>query len=76
LFNLNFNHSFNQTYIFPNQPQLKVLFIKIIFFQITTTTTTATALPRSIELLERQPKIDCEIIKESKGKKVKEKVKE
>jgi hypothetical protein len=31
LFNLNFNHSFNQTYIFPNQPQLKVLFIKQFF---------------------------------------------
>ena len=27
-YNLNFNHSFNQTPIFSNQPQLKVLFIK------------------------------------------------
>ena len=33
LLNLNFNHSFNQTYIFPNQPQLKVFFIKTIFFK-------------------------------------------
>jgi len=31
LFNLNFNHSFNQTPIFSNQPQLKVLFIKQLF---------------------------------------------
>jgi hypothetical protein len=31
LFNLNFNHSFNQTSIFSNQPQLKVLFIKQLF---------------------------------------------
>jgi hypothetical protein len=31
LFNLNFNQSFNQTYIFPNRPQLKVLFIKQLF---------------------------------------------
>jgi hypothetical protein len=33
LFNLNFNHSFNQTYIFPTQPQLKVLFIKTTFLK-------------------------------------------
>jgi hypothetical protein len=31
LFNLNFNHSFNQTAIFSNQPQLKVFFIKQLF---------------------------------------------
>jgi hypothetical protein len=31
LFNLNFNYSFNHTYIFPNQHQLKVLFIKQLF---------------------------------------------
>jgi hypothetical protein len=31
LFNLNFNHSFNQTPIFSNQPELKVLFIKQFF---------------------------------------------
>jgi hypothetical protein len=31
LFNFNFNHSFNQTYIFPNQPQLKIFFIKQFF---------------------------------------------
>jgi hypothetical protein len=31
LLNLNFNHSFNQTPIFSNQPQLKVLFIKQFF---------------------------------------------
>jgi hypothetical protein len=42
LANLNFNPSFNQTYIFPNQPQLKVLFIKQLF---QTTTTTAAAMP-------------------------------
>jgi hypothetical protein len=28
-----FNHNFNQTYIFPNQPQLKILFIKQILFK-------------------------------------------
>ena len=31
MFNLNFNHSFNQTPIFSNQPQLKILFIKQLF---------------------------------------------
>jgi hypothetical protein len=31
LFNLNFNYSFNQTPIFLNKPQLKVLFIKQLF---------------------------------------------
>jgi len=31
LFNINFNHSFNQTSIFSNQPQLKVPFIKQLF---------------------------------------------
>ena len=29
--NLNFNHNFNQTPIFSNQPQLKILFIKQLF---------------------------------------------
>jgi hypothetical protein len=31
LFNLNFNHNFNQTSIFSNQSQLKVIFIKQLF---------------------------------------------
>jgi hypothetical protein len=31
LFNLNFNHSFKKIYIFPTQPQLKVLFIEQLF---------------------------------------------
>jgi hypothetical protein len=34
LFNPNFNYSFNQTYILPNQSQLKVLFIKQFFFKV------------------------------------------
>jgi hypothetical protein len=48
LFNLNFNHGFNQTYIFPNQPQLKVLFIKITFFK-----------PQPQQLLQYQTHLTC-----------------
>jgi hypothetical protein len=46
LFNLNFNHSFNQTYIFPNQPQLKTLFIKILF---SNHNHKATTIPNTLE---------------------------
>jgi hypothetical protein len=39
LFNLNFNHSFNQTYINTKPISTKNTFYKTIFFQITTTKT-------------------------------------
>jgi len=48
LFNLNFNHSFNQTPVFVKPTSTKSTFYKTTFFQ--TTTTTATTIPNTLKI--------------------------
>jgi hypothetical protein len=78
LFNLNFNHSFNQTLIFSNQPQLKVLFIKQLFSNLNHNTKHTLIIKQNIEFYqikkiqqntgEKNPKKDQNFLKKKTNK--------
>jgi len=63
LFNLNLNNTFNQTFIFSIQPQLKVLFIKYFFSNYNHNNyrnTKHTRIPNTLEIAKRNDgKVTC-----------------